>query len=44
MMTGFVFGMELHSAISSIDSILVTMVGSLGAVIASSVHQRTDGK
>ena len=47
LLTGFVFGVEFHSAISSPDPvnypILVTMVGSLGALIASSVHQRADG-
>jgi len=48
LITGFVFGLEFHSAISSSDPvnypILVTMVGSLVAVIASSVHQRNDGE
>ena len=48
MTTGFVFGTAFHSAIVSPDPvntpILVAMAGRLGAVIASSVHQRPDGE
>jgi len=46
--TGFVFGIEFHSAISGPEPvnypILVTMVGSSVAVIASYVHERNDGE
>ena len=46
--TGFVFGIEFHSAIAGPDpvnySILVAMVGSSTAVLASYVHQRDDGE
>ena len=46
--TGFVFGIEFHSAISGPDPvdypILVAMVGSLTAVLASYIHQRNDGE
>jgi hypothetical protein len=44
LVTDFVFGLECYSAISSLDPILVTMVGRLGAVTASSVRRRTDGE